>query len=46
MHDLFHVHGAGRFVFFALDGLPEANVWKDTVLSAVLSFDVLPTNAA
>jgi hypothetical protein len=46
MHDLFHVHGAVCFVLFARDGLPEANVWKDTVLSAVLSFDVLPANAA
>ena len=32
MHDLVHVHGAGRFVLFARDGIPEANVWKDTVL--------------
>jgi FtsP/CotA-like multicopper oxidase with cupredoxin domain len=29
----FHIHGAGRFVVLARDGVPEANlVWKDTVL--------------
>jgi FtsP/CotA-like multicopper oxidase with cupredoxin domain len=29
----FHVHGAGRFVILARDGVDEANlVWKDTVL--------------
>jgi len=29
----FHVHGAGRFVILARDGVPEPNlVWKDTVL--------------
>jgi FtsP/CotA-like multicopper oxidase with cupredoxin domain len=29
----FHVHGAGRFVVLARDGVPETNlVWKDTVL--------------
>ena len=29
----FHVHGAGRFVILARDGVVEANlVWKDTVL--------------
>jgi FtsP/CotA-like multicopper oxidase with cupredoxin domain len=33
MHHPFHVHGAGRFVVLARDGVPEANlVWKDTVL--------------
>jgi FtsP/CotA-like multicopper oxidase with cupredoxin domain len=32
MHHPFHVHGAGRFVVLARDGVPEANlVWKDTV---------------
>jgi FtsP/CotA-like multicopper oxidase with cupredoxin domain len=29
----FHVHGAGRFLVMAKDGVPEANLaWKDTVL--------------
>ncbi|HEY9456474.1 MAG TPA: multicopper oxidase domain-containing protein [Gaiella sp.] len=33
MHHPFHVHGAGRFVVLARDGVPEDNyVWKDTVL--------------
>ena len=33
MHHPFHVHGAGRFVVLARDGVPETNyVWKDTVL--------------
>jgi FtsP/CotA-like multicopper oxidase with cupredoxin domain len=33
MHHPFHVHGAGRFVVLARDGVPEQNlVWKDTVL--------------
>jgi uncharacterized cupredoxin-like copper-binding protein len=33
MHHPFHVHGAGRFVVLARDGVPEPNlVWKDTVL--------------
>ena len=33
MHHPFHVHGAGRFVVLARDGVREANlVWKDTVL--------------
>jgi FtsP/CotA-like multicopper oxidase with cupredoxin domain len=33
MHHPFHLHGAGRFVVLARDGVPEANlVWKDTVL--------------
>ena len=33
MHHPFHVHGAGRFVVLARDGVPEHNlVWKDTVL--------------
>ncbi|HJQ51781.1 MAG TPA: multicopper oxidase domain-containing protein [Gaiellaceae bacterium] len=33
MHHPFHVHGAGRFVVLARDGVPELNlVWKDTVL--------------
>ncbi len=33
MHHPFHVHGAGRFVVLARDGVPESNfVWKDTVL--------------
>ena len=33
MHHPFHVHGAGRFVVLARDGVAEANlVWKDTVL--------------
>jgi FtsP/CotA-like multicopper oxidase with cupredoxin domain len=33
MHHPFHIHGAGRFVVLARDGVPEANlVWKDTVL--------------
>jgi FtsP/CotA-like multicopper oxidase with cupredoxin domain len=33
MHHPFHIHGAGRFVVLARDGMPEENlVWKDTVL--------------
>jgi FtsP/CotA-like multicopper oxidase with cupredoxin domain len=33
MHHPFHVHGAGRFVVLARDGVREKNlVWKDTVL--------------
>jgi FtsP/CotA-like multicopper oxidase with cupredoxin domain len=34
MHHPFHVHGAGRFLVLARDGVPESNlVWKDTVLA-------------
>ena len=33
MHHPFHVHGAGRFVVLARDGVADDNlVWKDTVL--------------
>jgi FtsP/CotA-like multicopper oxidase with cupredoxin domain len=33
MHHPFHLHGAGRFLVLAREGVPEANlVWKDTVL--------------
>jgi FtsP/CotA-like multicopper oxidase with cupredoxin domain len=33
MHHPFHIHGAGRFVVLARDGVTEENlVWKDTVL--------------
>jgi FtsP/CotA-like multicopper oxidase with cupredoxin domain len=33
MHHPFHVHGAGRFLVIARDGVAEPNlVWKDTVL--------------
>ena len=33
MHHPFHIHGAGRFVILARDGVREQNlVWKDTVL--------------
>jgi FtsP/CotA-like multicopper oxidase with cupredoxin domain len=33
MHHPFHIHGAGRFVVLARDGVEEENlVWKDTVL--------------
>jgi FtsP/CotA-like multicopper oxidase with cupredoxin domain len=33
MHHPFHIHGAGRFLILARDGVPERNlVWKDTVL--------------
>ncbi len=33
MHHPFHLHGAGRFLILARDGVTEANlVWKDTVL--------------
>jgi FtsP/CotA-like multicopper oxidase with cupredoxin domain len=33
MHHPFHVHGAGRFLVLARDGVAESNlVWKDTVL--------------
>ena len=34
MHHPFHIHGAGRFLVIARDGLVEPNlVWKDTVLA-------------
>jgi FtsP/CotA-like multicopper oxidase with cupredoxin domain len=33
MHHPFHIHGAGRFLILARDGVTEPNlVWKDTVL--------------
>jgi FtsP/CotA-like multicopper oxidase with cupredoxin domain len=33
MHHPFHIHGAGRFLVLARDGVEEKNlVWKDTVL--------------
>jgi FtsP/CotA-like multicopper oxidase with cupredoxin domain len=33
MHHPFHIHGAGRFVVLARDGVADENlVWKDTVL--------------
>jgi FtsP/CotA-like multicopper oxidase with cupredoxin domain len=33
MHHPFHVHGAGRFLVLARDGVAEPNLaWKDTVL--------------
>ena len=33
MHHPFHIHGAGRFLILARDGMTEPNlVWKDTVL--------------
>ena len=33
MHHPFHLHGAGRFLVLARDGVVEPNlVWKDTVL--------------
>ena len=33
MHHPFHIHGAGRFLVLAREGVPEENlVWKDTVL--------------
>jgi FtsP/CotA-like multicopper oxidase with cupredoxin domain len=33
MHHPFHIHGAGRFLVLARDGVSESNlVWKDTVL--------------
>ncbi len=33
MHHPFHIHGAGRFLVLARDGVAEENlVWKDTVL--------------
>jgi FtsP/CotA-like multicopper oxidase with cupredoxin domain len=33
MHHPFHLHGAGRFLVLARDGVTEPNlVWKDTVL--------------
>ncbi|MGH3278604.1 MAG: multicopper oxidase domain-containing protein [Trebonia sp.] len=33
MHHPFHLHGAGRLLVLARDGVPEPNlVWKDTVL--------------
>jgi FtsP/CotA-like multicopper oxidase with cupredoxin domain len=35
MHHPFHLHGAGRFLVLARDGVAEPNlVWKDTVLVA------------
>jgi FtsP/CotA-like multicopper oxidase with cupredoxin domain len=35
MHHPFHIHGAGRFLILARDGIVEPNlVWKDTVLVA------------
>jgi FtsP/CotA-like multicopper oxidase with cupredoxin domain len=34
MHHPFHIHGAGRFLVIARDGVPSPNlVWKDTVLA-------------
>jgi FtsP/CotA-like multicopper oxidase with cupredoxin domain len=33
MHHPFHIHGAGRFLVLARDGVAEPNlVWSDTVL--------------
>lgn len=33
MHHPIHIHGAGRFLILARDGVPERNLmWKDTVL--------------
>jgi FtsP/CotA-like multicopper oxidase with cupredoxin domain len=33
MHHPFHIHGAGRFLVLARDGVPDPNlVWSDTVL--------------
>ena len=33
MHHPFHIHGAGRFLVIARDGVADTNlVWKDTVL--------------
>jgi FtsP/CotA-like multicopper oxidase with cupredoxin domain len=33
MHHPFHLHGAGRFLVLARDGVVEPNLkWKDTVL--------------
>jgi FtsP/CotA-like multicopper oxidase with cupredoxin domain len=33
MHHPFHIHGAGRFLILARDGVTESSlVWKDTVL--------------
>jgi FtsP/CotA-like multicopper oxidase with cupredoxin domain len=46
MHHPFHLHGAGRFLVLARDGVTEPNlVWKDTVLvrtgqSVDILFDV------
>ena len=35
MHHPFHIHGAGRFLVLAWDGVPQPNLmWKDTVLVA------------
>ncbi len=35
MHHPFHIHGAGRFLVLARDGVPQPNLmWKDTVLVA------------
>lgn len=43
MHHPFHLHGAGRFLVLARDGVPEPNlVWKDTVLvRTVQTVDIL-----
>ena len=43
MHHPFHVHGAGRFLILARDGVAESNLaWKDTVLvRAGESVDIL-----
>jgi len=47
MHDLFHVHGAGRFVLFDRDGLSEAQSYRRAPRERMmLSFDVLPADAA
>jgi FtsP/CotA-like multicopper oxidase with cupredoxin domain len=48
MHHPFHLHGAGRFLVLARDGVPEPNlVWKDTVLvrtgQVVTSCSTCPT---
>ena len=51
MHHPFHLHGAGRFLVLARDGVPEPNlVWKDTVLVRTgqvvdLLFDVVQPGA-
>ena len=55
MHHPFHIHGAGRFLVLARDGVSETNlVWKDTVLVRagqtidilldVFSFEVTPVS--
>ena len=43
MHHPFHIHGAGRFLILARDGVADENlVWKDTVLvPAGQSVDIL-----